>query len=134
MCFLSYPGGGNGKQRDIAHFSRRNEITTIKKTMFLDYFSRIAEFQSGNRPVIKSPSMHHDPTLTSSFSTLPSISACTDPYTLITLLLAQALHPSDQVQETEQTDSNFNSINSSIYKHKKCCTTQKPPNSTPIAG
>lgn len=121
LCFLSYPGGGNGKQRDIAHFPRQNEMTTIKKTTFLGYFSWIAEFQNGNRPAIKSLSMHHAPTLTSSFSTPPSSSACTDPYTLITLLLGQALHPSPQNQTDRlqlQLNKFFNMNTKIFVKHK----------------
>lgn len=38
LCSLSYPGGGNGKQRDIARLPTANKIVMVKKIIFLDHF------------------------------------------------------------------------------------------------
>lgn len=71
LCSLSYPGGGNAKQRDIARLPTENKIIMAKKIIFSDRFPYIVVFQSGNGPAIIFLSMQHDPTLISSFNVPP---------------------------------------------------------------
>lgn len=68
LAFFSYPGGGNGKQRDIAQNPKIQSTNSFNKRKCLDYFP-VALFQKGNGPVTMHLSMHHVPAFISCINT-----------------------------------------------------------------
>lgn len=72
LAFFSYPGGGNGKQRDIAQTHTIQETSAFPRRKFRNYV-RVALFQEGNEPATMHLSMHHAPTFIPSIKTPLSI-------------------------------------------------------------
>lgn len=67
LAFFSQPGGGNGKQRDIAQYTKMSKLVTTQNQKCFSYFP--AElFRKGNEPETMLLSMHHVPTFISSFN------------------------------------------------------------------
>lgn len=70
LAFLSYPGGGNGKQRDIAQSSATHNTSAFHRRNRWSYFPA-ALFRKANEPTTMLLSMHHVPVFISSINIPP---------------------------------------------------------------
>jgi len=68
LAFFSYPGGGNGKQRDIEQNPKTQNSDAFHQRKWLNYFPK-ALFWKGNGPVTMLLSIHHVPTFITRFNT-----------------------------------------------------------------